>query len=65
MNQDRLCIAVAKDLEKTFGGWKPPFTTSRSWIIYYLQLILEWLIYILFVYCIRKHFLMNYYIIKL
>jgi len=30
MNQDRLCIAVAKDLEKTFGGWKPPFTTSRS-----------------------------------
>lgn len=30
MNQDRLCIAVAKDLEKTFGGWKPPFTTSCS-----------------------------------
>ncbi|XP_008187748.1 fatty-acid amide hydrolase 2-A [Acyrthosiphon pisum] len=28
MNQDRLCVAVAKHLELTFGGWKPPFTTS-------------------------------------
>ncbi|XP_025195945.1 fatty-acid amide hydrolase 2-A [Melanaphis sacchari] len=30
MNQDRLCIAVAKHLESTFGGWKPPFTTSTE-----------------------------------
>jgi len=28
MNQDRLCVAVAKHLESTFGGWKPPFATS-------------------------------------
>ncbi|XP_050424610.1 fatty-acid amide hydrolase 2-A [Adelges cooleyi] len=27
-NQDRLCVAVAKHLESTFGGWKPPFTSS-------------------------------------
>ncbi|XP_025405519.1 fatty-acid amide hydrolase 2-A [Sipha flava] len=25
-NQDRLCIAIAKYLQQTFGGWKPPFT---------------------------------------
>lgn len=23
-NQDRLCLAVAKELEKGFGGWRPP-----------------------------------------
>lgn len=23
-NQDRLCLAVAKELEKGFGGWQPP-----------------------------------------
>ncbi|XP_013184522.1 fatty-acid amide hydrolase 2-A [Amyelois transitella] len=23
-NQDRLCLAVAKQLEKAFGGWRPP-----------------------------------------
>uniref|UniRef100_A0A182QN69 Amidase domain-containing protein n=1 Tax=Anopheles farauti TaxID=69004 RepID=A0A182QN69_9DIPT len=23
-NQDRLCIAVAQELEKAFGGWQPP-----------------------------------------
>lgn len=23
-NQDRLCLAVASELEKTFGGWTPP-----------------------------------------
>ncbi|XP_053680801.1 fatty-acid amide hydrolase 2-A-like [Anopheles nili] len=23
-NQDRLCIAVARELEKAFGGWQPP-----------------------------------------
>lgn len=28
MNQDRLCVAVAKHLELKFGGWKPPFTTN-------------------------------------
>lgn len=29
MNQDRLCVAVAKHLEKSFGGWKPPFVASN------------------------------------
>lgn len=24
VNQDRLCLAVARDLEKAFGGWIPP-----------------------------------------
>lgn len=24
VNQDRLCLAVARDLEKAFGGWVPP-----------------------------------------
>lgn len=23
-NQDRLCLAVAEELEKAFGGWVPP-----------------------------------------
>ena len=26
-NQDRLCIAVAEELEKAFGGWVPPMTS--------------------------------------
>lgn len=25
--QDRLCLAVAKELEKTFGGWIPPYSS--------------------------------------
>lgn len=24
-NRDRDCIAVAEELEKTFGGWKAPY----------------------------------------
>nr|CAD7592126.1 unnamed protein product [Timema genevievae] len=29
--QDHLCLAVAKQLQKTFGGWVPPFPgTSRQ-----------------------------------
>lgn len=24
-NRDRLCLAVARELEKGFGGWVPPF----------------------------------------
>lgn len=24
-NQDRLCFAVARELERTFGGYVPPF----------------------------------------
>lgn len=33
MNQDRLCVAVANHLEKTFGGWKAPFKTPdlKNW----------------------------------
>ncbi|XP_064474031.1 fatty-acid amide hydrolase 2-A-like [Ornithodoros turicata] len=27
-NQDRLCLAVAKELAKGFGGWKPPVAAS-------------------------------------
>lgn len=23
--QDRLCLAVAKELERSFGGWTPPY----------------------------------------
>lgn len=29
-NQDRLCIAVAKELEKAFGGYVPPFTLDKG-----------------------------------
>lgn len=29
-NQDRLCVAVAQHLELSFGGWKPPFTSTVS-----------------------------------
>lgn len=28
--QDRLCLAVAKELEKAFGGWIPPSISIRS-----------------------------------
>ncbi|XP_065157256.1 fatty-acid amide hydrolase 2-B-like [Atheta coriaria] len=29
-NQDRLCLAVAKELESVFGGWLPPFDTNTG-----------------------------------
>ena len=28
-NRDRLCLAVARELEKTFGGYVPPFKTCK------------------------------------
>lgn len=29
-NCDRLCLAVAEELEKAFGGWVPPFTVKNK-----------------------------------
>lgn len=29
-NQDRLCLAVGKVLEKEFGGYVPPFCTKEK-----------------------------------
>lgn len=28
-NNDRLCLAVAEELERTFGGWVPPFPLKK------------------------------------
>jgi fatty acid amide hydrolase 2 len=28
-NQDRLCLAVAEELDQQFGGWVPPFATEN------------------------------------
>ncbi|KAH8335718.1 hypothetical protein KR074_012007 [Drosophila pseudoananassae] len=29
LNNDRLCLAVAEELERTFGGWVPPFPLKQ------------------------------------